>query len=86
MKRVDIREHTKKYNELAKKAGSGTYPNKDIAKVGSMVGLGIGGRLLGVGVVGITQGAVYGIGSLIAGAATGLSNCYNLKRLKKKSR
>ena len=51
-----------------------------------MVGLGIGGILLGVGVVGITQGAVYGIGSLIAGASTGLSNCYNLKRLKKKSR
>lgn len=84
MKRVDIREHTKKYNDLAKKAASGTYPNKDIAKVGSMIGLGIGGILLGVGVIGIIQGSVYGIGSLIAGAATGLSNCYNLKRLKRK--
>ncbi|KEI80171.1 hypothetical protein EXM30_13515 [Clostridium botulinum] len=84
MKNLDVKQHTKKYMDFAKKAGDGSFPNKKAAKVGSMVGLGIGGVLLGIGIYGISQSAVYGTGSLIVGAVAGISNCVNLKRIKRK--
>ncbi|RUT54048.1 hypothetical protein NPD9_2609 [Clostridium botulinum] len=84
MKKLDVKQHTKKYMDFVKKAGNGSFPNKEVAKVGSMVGLGIGGVLLGIGIYGISQSAVYGTGSLIVGAVAGISNCANLKRIKRK--
>lgn len=57
-------EHTNKYIKLTKAAGEGGYPNKKAAKIGSKIGLGIGGALCCAGVYGLTQSAVFGIGSL----------------------
>ncbi|MCS4524740.1 hypothetical protein JTT07_14995 [Clostridium botulinum] len=42
------------------------------------------GVLLGIGIYGISQSAVYGTGSLVVGAVAGISNCANLKRIKRK--
>ncbi|HDK7160287.1 TPA: hypothetical protein PTW06_002123 [Clostridium botulinum] len=84
MKNLDVKQHTKKCMDFAKKAGDGSFPNKEVAKVGSMVGLGIGGVLLGIGIYGISQSAVYGKGSLAVGVIAGISNCVNLKRIKRK--
>jgi hypothetical protein len=85
LKKFDVKEHTKKYYEISKKAGNGTFPNKKIAKAGSVVGLGIGGVLIGVGIIGVATGSVYGLGACIAGITTGASNIYNLKRIKRNS-
>lgn len=84
MKNLDVKQHTKKCMDFAKKAGVGSFPNKEVAKVASMVGLGIGGILLGIGIYGISQSAVYSTGSLIVGAVAGISNGANLKRIKRK--
>ncbi|APQ98650.1 hypothetical protein [Clostridium botulinum] len=84
MKNLDVKQHTKKCMDFAKKAGDGSSPSKEAAKVGSIVGLGIGGVLLGIGIYGISQSAVYGTGSLVVGAVAGISNCANLKRIKRK--
>ncbi|APH19905.1 hypothetical protein [Clostridium botulinum] len=84
MKNLDVKQHTKKCMDFAKKAGVGSFPNKEVAKVGSMVGVGIGAVLLGIGIYGISQSSVYGTGSLAVGAVAGISNCANLKRIKRK--
>ncbi len=85
MKQLDIKQHTKKYMNLAKKASNGSYPNQKIAKIGSTVGLGIGCILLVIGIFGITQNTVFSVGILIAGAVTCVSNCINFKRIKRKN-
>lgn len=77
MKKFNLYEHNKKYMDIAKQAAKGTYPSKKVALVGSI----LGGILFLVGIVGSLTGHTWGIGSLIAGGATGLSNIYNLKRL-----
>ncbi|APF27635.1 hypothetical protein NPD7_2324 [Clostridium sporogenes] len=84
MKSLDVKQHTKKCIDFAKKAGDGSFSNKEVAKVGSIVGLGIGAVLLGVGIYGISQSTVYGTGSLAVGAVAGISNCATLKRIKRK--
>ncbi|WP_243249718.1 hypothetical protein [Clostridium botulinum] len=84
MKKLDVKQHTKKCMDFAKKTGDGSFPNKEVVKVDSMVGLGIGEVLLGVGIYGISQSAVYGTGSLVVGAVAGISNGVNLKRIKRK--
>lgn len=81
MKKFNLNEHNKKYMNIANQAAKGVYPSKKVALVGSIIGGIIGGILLLVGFVGILAGFTWGIGSLIAGGATGLSNIYNLKRL-----
>jgi amino acid transporter len=81
MKKFNLNEHNKKYMDIAKQAAKGTYPSKKVAFVGSIVGGIIGGILFLVGIVGTLTGYTWGVGSLIAGGATGLSNIYNLKRL-----
>ncbi|MCR1975349.1 hypothetical protein NSA52_14565 [Clostridium sporogenes] len=84
MKNLDVKQHTKKCMYFPKKAGDGYFPSKEVARVGSIVGIGIGGVLLGIGIYGISQSDVYGKGSLIAGFVAGISNCVNLKRIKRK--
>ncbi|MCS4526587.1 hypothetical protein JTS98_11750 [Clostridium botulinum] len=42
MKNLDVKQHTKKCMDFAKKAGDGSFPSKEAAKVGSIVGIGIG--------------------------------------------
>lgn len=86
MERLDVRKHTKKHMELAKKAASGLYPNKRVARIGSTIGMGLGGILIIVGILGIIiQNAYLGMSCLIAGGATCLSNGFNLKRIKDKN-
>ena len=82
MRNFDVREHTKKYMQLAKAAGEGAYPNKKTARIGSKIGLGVGGALCCAGVYGLTQSAIFGLGSLAAGALTITSNMINLKRIR----
>ena len=82
MKIIDVREHTRKHMDLARRAAAGTYPSKKVAKAGSIAGLGIGAALLGVGVCGVLGNTAYGVGSIRAGAATVVSNCVNLRRIK----
>lgn len=84
MKKFNLYEHNKKYMDIAKQAAKGSYPSKKVAFVGSILGGIIGGILLLVGIVATLAGYTWGIGSFIAGGATGLSNLYNLKRLQSK--
>lgn len=81
MKKFDINEHNRKYIDIAKQAAQGTYPSKNVARVGSILGGIIGGIIILIGIVGSLRGHSWGIGSLIAGGATGISNIINLKRL-----
>lgn len=83
MKKINIKEHTDKYLKLSKKAASGIYPNIKISKAGSKVGIGLGVTLLGIGVYNLNKSALIGVGSLIGGTTTLLSNIFNLKRIKK---
>lgn len=82
MNSFDVKEHMNKYMKLAKVAGKGDYPNKKVAKISSKIGVGVGGALCCVGIYGLTQSAVFGIGSLVAGILTIGSNIINLKRIK----
>ncbi|TGY41382.1 hypothetical protein E5347_12940 [Clostridium sartagoforme] len=84
MKTINLKEHNKKYMEISKKAAEGIYPSKKIAKIGSIAGLGIGGVLVIGGIYGLAQGAIFGIGTIIAGVVTGISNIINLKRIESK--
>lgn len=84
MRTINLKEHNKKYVEISKKAAEGIYPSKKVAKIGSIAGLGIGGILVIVGIYGLTQEAVFGTGTIIAGIVTGISNIINLKRIKDK--
>ncbi|WP_312371343.1 hypothetical protein, partial [Lachnoclostridium sp.] len=61
MERLDVRKHTKKYMDLAKRASSGLYPNKKVAKIGSTIGMGLGGILICIGIYGIIQSTVFGM-------------------------
>ena len=82
MKSIHAKEHTDKYRKIALDAAKGQYPNEKVAKVGSKVGLGIGGALCCAGIYGLSQSAIFGIGSLAAGGLTIASNMINLKRIK----
>lgn len=82
MKKFDLREHNKKMLAFSKKAASGTYPSKRVAEVGSVMGRGIGIVLILVGIVSSFLGHIWGIGSLVAGIVTVISNMINLKRIK----
>lgn len=81
MRRFDGKAHTKKYLDLSKAAGRGAYPSKKAAKVGSTIGLGVGGALLCAGLCGLAKSAVFGMGSFAVGALTVASNVINLKRI-----
>lgn len=81
MKKFNVKEHTNKYMKVAKEAAKGAYPNKKVARAGSKIGLGVGGALVCVGIYGLTQSAVFGIGSVTAGILTIVSNAINLKRI-----
>ncbi len=83
MNRFNAKEHFNKYKMLAKAAREGTYPSKKVSQIGSKIGLGVGAALCCAGIYGLTQSAVFGIGSLIAGILTIVSNIINLKRIKK---
>lgn len=84
MKIINVKDHTNKYMEISKKAAEGVYPSKRIAKLGSIAGLGIGGILTLLGIYGVINGKFLSTGSIIIGAATGISNVINLKRIKSK--
>lgn len=84
MNNFDVKEHANRYMQFARAAGKGDYPNKKVAKIGSKIGVGVGGALCCAGIYGLTQSAVFGIGSLAAGALTITSNIINLKRIKRK--
>ncbi|MBS5951587.1 MAG: hypothetical protein KIC47_14955 [Clostridium sp.] len=84
MKTINLKEHNKKYIEISKKAAEGIYPSKKVAKIGSIAGLGIGGILVIGGIYGLTQGAIFGTGTIIVGVVTGISNIINLKRIESK--
>lgn len=83
MKHIDVKQHTQKYRDIAKQAAAGAYPNQKAARIGSVAGLGLGCVLLGVGAFGTLQGAIYGVGGLVAGSAACISNAINLIRIKK---
>lgn len=86
MRILDVKEHTNKHLEFAKRARSGCFPNKEVAKIGSLIGTGVGSILVCVGFYGIVQGSFWGMGSFISGLVTIISNIINLKRIGKNTR
>lgn len=82
MKSFNVKEHTNKHMEFAKVAGKGIYPNKKAAKIGSIIGLGVGTALFCAGIYGLLQNAVFGTGSMTAGVLAIISNAVNLNRIK----
>ncbi|MFK3938010.1 hypothetical protein ACI2JA_10960 [Alkalihalobacillus sp. NPDC078783] len=86
MKSINVKDHTKKYMDVSRKAAKGTYPSIRVAKIGSNLGIGIGVALMGVGIYIISIGNTYGVGSILAGAVTIVSNIINLKRIEKQSK
>lgn len=81
---LDIKKHTKKHMEFAKKASKGCYPNKEVARIGSSFGIGVGSILIGTGIYGVIKGSGFSIGCLVAGTVTCVSNYVNIKRINKK--
>lgn len=84
MKNFNVKEHTNKYMVFAKTVGGGTFPNEKAAKIGSIIGLGVGGVLLLAGIYGFIQSIAFGVGSFAAGIVIIISNGINLKRMKSK--
>lgn len=82
MKKFSLDVHNKKYMDLAKQAAIGTYPSKKVAQVGSIIGGILGVILILVGIVSNLGGHTWGLGCLIAGVVTCMSNFFNLKRLR----
>lgn len=81
MKKFDLKEHNAKVFEFSKNAARGAYPSKRVAKAGSVIGFVIGIALVIIGMAGSFWGSVWGIGSLLAGVTTVISNVLNLKRM-----
>ena len=82
MKKFVLREHNKKMLAFSKKAASGTYPSKRVAEVGSIMGSVIGIILILVDIVSSFSGCIWGMGSLVGGIVTVISNMINLKLIK----
>jgi len=83
MSSFNLNSHNKKMIDFTKKVAGGTYPSPKIAKIGSYIGSAIGIVLTIVGGFGIIVGGIWGLGSLLAGTATIISNILNLKRIEK---
>lgn len=81
MEKFDLKKHNKKMFEFAKRAARGTYPSKKVAMKCSVVGTFVGIVLVLIGVVGSLLGSIFGIGSLLAGITTVISNRMNIKRI-----
>lgn len=82
MKKFNLKEHNQNIKELTTRAFHGTYPNKKIAKTGSYIGSFVGFLLAIVGLIEFLLGAIWGIGCLLAGIITIISNIFNLKRIR----
>jgi len=81
MKKFNLKEHNAKVFEFSKNAARGVYPSKRVAKAGSVIGFVIGIALVLIGMAGSLWDSVWGIGSLLAGVTTVISNVLNLKRM-----
>lgn len=83
MEKFDLKKHNEKIFAFTNVAAKGGYPSKKVAKIGSVIGNIIGIILILVGVVSTTSGSTWGIGSILAGVLTVISNIVNLKRIEK---
>lgn len=83
MKKFDLKAHNEKMISLSKRAANGTYPSKKTARVGSFIGTAIGICLAVAGSIGFVAGSPWGLGSLLAGIVTVISNILNLRRIHK---
>ncbi|TCK98216.1 hypothetical protein EDC19_0635 [Natranaerovirga hydrolytica] len=82
MEKFDLIKHNKKMFNFTKNAAKGTYPSKKVAKIGSIIGTIIGAVLVLIGVVSSLLGSSWGVGSMIAGIISIISNILNLNRIK----
>lgn len=83
MSSFNLKNHNEKVLTFTKKVASGGYPSPKIAKIGSYIGSAIGMVLALIGGFGIIIGGIWGLGSLLAGIVTIVSNIINLKRVGK---
>lgn len=83
MEKFDLKKHNEKILAFTKVAARGGYPSKKIARIGSVVGNIIGIILILVGTGSAISGSTWGLGSILAGLLTVISNIINLKRLEK---
>ncbi|WP_214737334.1 hypothetical protein [Exiguobacterium sp. s162] len=74
MKKIDVKEHTKKYLSFSANARHGNYPNAKLAKRGALVGLSFGGALTTLGVYAVYNRLDYGIFMCLFGLAALVSN------------
>ncbi len=83
MEKFDLKKHNEKIFAFTKAAAKGGYPSKKIARIGSVTGSIIGIILITAGVGSTVSGSTWGIGSILAGVLTVMSNIINLKRIEK---
>lgn len=61
-----------------------THPSKNVSSIGSTIGGTVGVGLILVGTIRLLLGSsIWGMSSLVAGAATVASNAVNMKKIKK---
>ena len=83
MSSFNLKNHNEKMLAFTKKVANGTYPSPKASKIGSYIGSVIGIVLTIAGGFGIIIGGIWGLGSLLTGIATIISNILNLKRIEK---
>lgn len=82
MKRIDVREHTKKHMDYAKKLGAKRYPITELGTRISMV-TGVFAIFLGIFTF-LYVNRIFGITLCIIGIVTGICNYVMYQNLKKK--
>ena len=80
---VKLKEHNEKYIELSKRIARGEYPSKKVIRVATIAGGLLGSILLIVGMIATFMGQPWGVGSLLIGGLTIISNLINFKKMKK---
>ena len=80
---IKLKEHNEKYIELSKRIARGEYPSKKVIRVATIMGSFFGSILLIIGMIATFKGQSWGIGCLLIGGLTIISNFINFKKMKK---
>ena len=80
---VKLKAHNEKYIGLSKRIARGEYPSKKVIRVATIAGAFFGSLLLIIGIIVTFKGQSWGMGWLLIGGLTIISNFINYKKMKK---
>lgn len=85
MKRIDVKEHTRKHMEYGKKLATKRYPRTEVTVVGTTISFMIGFLTILLGIFSfLFYNHIFGISLFVIGLITEISNYVMYQNLKKK--